>query len=723
MKKKGIIALASTLTLAGVAAVSSIGIAVGNNKRNTADNTGNQSINQTIYTVTFDTNGGIMADTEQHVTGGNTLTAPTATRSGYDFLGWYTDEACTQKFDFNATPISSNITLYAKWGNKYTVNFNTLGGSEIAPVRIVEGGQVAIPTAPTKTGFTFAGWYKDEDCTQVYDFETPVTAEFTLYAKWNVLTYNVTFDTCGYGELPSQQIYYGGKINEPSMWRSGYEIEGWYLDSEYHEKFDFDTRIESNLKLYVKWVIDITYDCEFELRHGSNSDDYFVLKRYSGGATEIEIPNTPAVHVGSSPITAIGNNAFENCQTLTKVTLTENINSIGNNAFDNCENLEMIDKLDTVNYIGSEAFKNCTSLTKIVIPSSVGFIGAGAFDGCTNLKIYCEASTRPNSWDDNWLDGFDEDNVVWVSGIVEGDYAFKSINGGSEYAVKAYLGEAGDLVIPESCKGKPVTAIAENAFYERYGIYSVVMPDTINHVGDGAFRECRELRSVKLSKNVTNIGEYVFAYTTSLSSFIIPDTVTSISSYAFDTSGLMFVYIPNSVVAIGDCAFDCSYYLWDVYCESKFKPDTWEGLFRYGEGEEPYEWNSESINWSWGCEIHDGFVYKPIDNENAWEICFYVGNSSVVVIPEFYKGKPVSIGQNAFQCTDAVVKKIVIPENVEIVGDDAFARDVYFNNYIIYCATETKPSNWSDTWGGNYNTILWGNQWHYDENGNPVPNE
>ena len=75
----------------------------------------------------------------------------------------------------------------------YTVNFNTNGGSEVDTQTLVHGEKVVKPADPKLNGFTFGGWYTDEDCTDEnkYDFETPVTANFTLYAKWEGTFYGI----------------------------------------------------------------------------------------------------------------------------------------------------------------------------------------------------------------------------------------------------------------------------------------------------------------------------------------------------------------------------------------------------------------------------------------------------------------------------------------------------------------------------------------------------
>lgn len=157
------------------------------------------------YTVTFDANGYGTATDAQCVAKNGMATTPTApTATGYTFGGWYTDQTCTNTYDFNAN-ITSDITLYAKWtANNYTVSFDLQGhGETITDQTINYGGKATQPTTPTATGYTFAGWYKDADCTNAWNFETDVVTEnITLYAKWEeevtltaIITYTLNVGT------------------------------------------------------------------------------------------------------------------------------------------------------------------------------------------------------------------------------------------------------------------------------------------------------------------------------------------------------------------------------------------------------------------------------------------------------------------------------------------------------------------------------------------------
>ena len=147
--------------------------------------------NPTYYTVSFDSDGGSFV-AAQTVESGKTAVEPRSpTKSGYTFDDWYKDSSV---FDF-LTPITSNLTLKAKWTkiqNKenptyYTVSFDSDGGSFVA-AQTVESGKTAVePRSPTKSGYTFDDWYKDSS---VFDFLTPITSNLTLKAKWTKIQNN-----------------------------------------------------------------------------------------------------------------------------------------------------------------------------------------------------------------------------------------------------------------------------------------------------------------------------------------------------------------------------------------------------------------------------------------------------------------------------------------------------------------------------------------------------
>ena len=215
-----------------------------------------------VYTVTFDSYGGTPVPPAQEVEYGLTATKPAdPTLKGYTFAFWYLgeDEQNATAYDFN-TPVTENITLTAKWNiNKYTVTFDSYGGTPVPPAQEVEYGLTATkPADPTLKGYTFAFWYlgEDEQNATAYDFNTPVTENITLTAKWNINKYTVTFDSYGGTPVPpAQEVEYGLTATAPAApEKTGYTFDGWYLD-EAEAPFSFDTTITSDITLKAKWHV------------------------------------------------------------------------------------------------------------------------------------------------------------------------------------------------------------------------------------------------------------------------------------------------------------------------------------------------------------------------------------------------------------------------------------------------------------------------------------
>ena len=234
------------------------------------------------YTVTFNAYGGFPTPDEQHVKSGEKAVLPVEpTLKGYIFAFWYLgeDEQNATAYDFN-TPVTENITLTAKWNiNKYTVAFNTDGGTPVPPAQEVEYGLTATePADPTLKGYTFAFWYlgEDEQNATAYDFDTPVTENITLTAKWNINKYTVAFNTDGGTPVPpAQEVEYGLTATEPdpAPTKTGYTFTGWYLGDE---KYDFSAAVEQNITLTAKWHI-TPHNIYAYLRTGDSIGDVLEL--------------------------------------------------------------------------------------------------------------------------------------------------------------------------------------------------------------------------------------------------------------------------------------------------------------------------------------------------------------------------------------------------------------------------------------------------------------
>ena len=212
------------------------------------------------HTVDFNANDGSPAPNQQTIAyGAKVVQPPAMTKTGYGFGGWYKEEGCINQWNFTSDTVNDDITLYAKWDmNYYTVSFNTNGGSPVPDSQsITHHGMVVQPPVMVKTGYGFGGWYKEATCTNEWDFATDtVTGNITLYAKWNINYYTVSFNANGGSPVPySQNIAHGEKVvTPPAMTKTGYSFGGWYEEADCINQWNFASNIVSdNMTLYAKW--------------------------------------------------------------------------------------------------------------------------------------------------------------------------------------------------------------------------------------------------------------------------------------------------------------------------------------------------------------------------------------------------------------------------------------------------------------------------------------
>lgn len=176
-------------------------------------------------------------------------------KENHTFAGWYNGD---KPFDFDAdtTNAPNVLELVAKWDiNKYTVKFVSEHGS-FADQTIEHGKTIKTDelTIPPVEGFTFDGWYADENRTIEFDFTQPITSNTTVYAKWTAKDYEVSFIT-ELGDAPtSQNVKYNGTASDPGkLTAEGYTFIGWYTDHTCTTEFNFSTPITGDTKVYAKW--------------------------------------------------------------------------------------------------------------------------------------------------------------------------------------------------------------------------------------------------------------------------------------------------------------------------------------------------------------------------------------------------------------------------------------------------------------------------------------
>ena len=286
------------------------------------------------FTVEFDVDGG-SAVTAQTVEYDKTVAKPVdPKKNGFDFEGWYIDNKFITEFSFD-TKITASLKIFAKWTEKtqlnpepedpeqqqeqqpeeqqqqqdeeeqqhqdpppvitYNVKFETNGGTEITQKTVNDGEVVARPADPEKEGYNFGGWYADEGLKTTYNFDTPVKATVTIYAKWTIKTFTVNFVVQdAQTEVPPQQINYNGTVTQPAdPEKEGYNFGGWYADEGLNTTYNFDTSVTAPVTIYAKWAIK-TFTVNFVVQDDPDSPTQITIPsqqiNYNGTVTQPTAP-------------------------------------------------------------------------------------------------------------------------------------------------------------------------------------------------------------------------------------------------------------------------------------------------------------------------------------------------------------------------------------------------------------------------------------------------
>ena len=435
------------------------------------------------------------------------------------------------------------------------------------------------------------------------------------------------------------------------------------------------------------------------------------ITKYIGTAESVSVPPT----IGGKPVKAIGDEAFRNNYQLKSICFSEGMAEIGSRAFSGCSGLTSISIPNSVSSIGESAFFGCTSLTNIIIPdgvkeilrdtfyrsglqtvtipNSVVSVGLRAF--AANITEVHYFGTR-DQWDDIYIeygipsyDAFDDP----MTGTI--------INGGSnwqiEFALKhfevyvpetdftfengvitSYTGNEAVVTIPHSINQQIVTKIGDNVFAGNTTITEVIIPSTVEVIGNKTFSGCTNLTSV--SSNVTEIGDYAFENCEKLKDIELPKTLSYLGTGAFagcaqlrkilladriteiknDTfsgcSSLTELNISDSVTSIGRNAFSgCKV---NIYFDGTM--EEWDVLTE----------NANIVAGEVNVIPYDKSLFVVWDTGLLKN---YSGTSETVVIPPVINGTLVTgISQGIFDGRYSI-KEVFIPNTVTNIYDGTFS--------------------------------------------------
>lgn len=273
------------------------------------------------------------------------------------------------------------------------------------------------------------------------------------------------------------------------------------------------------------------------------------------------------------PVTGIAENAFENCDFITSVTLPESIKSIGNWAFYNCKNLKSRNLSDSLTDMGHSAFMGCASLESIVIPESLTTVKFNTFYGCGSLVNVTLGNNIEIIEGGAFRSCASLVNITIPESVTKIDY--------SEFeSCRSLI----TITIPDS-----VVSIGEDTFRDCKSLKSAVLGESITSISKGAFWGCKVLESVTMSDNVNTIGKSAFFECFALKDISLSKNLTTICSGAFHNCGsLIKIVIPLSVTTIENYAFANNMEI-TFYCEAPVQPEGWSA-----------SWNGSNRPVVWG---------------------------------------------------------------------------------------------------------------------------
>jgi len=413
-----------------------------------------------------------------------------------------------------------------------------------------------------------------------------------------------------------------------------------------------------------------------------------------------------------SSVTAIGDSAFSECETLSNISIPENVTHIGVNAFSGCNSLtsitvpgsvsriedlafsycsalESVTLSNGVTHIGESEFTFCSRLKRISIPRTVTEIGNAAFSACIRLEEIIFDGTK-EEWDKIKKDKAEIPSSAAVKftkkseADLERIFEFTLLDDNTySVGVRSIDVCPENVVFPSEYNGKKVTEIAELALKgfnnENDIVKSIIIPSSVTHVDDGAFDWCSSLTSITIPNSVTQIGTGAFSGCSSLTSITIPSSVTHIGTAAFEyCSSLTSITIPSSITHIGTAAFSGCSSLTSITIPDSVKVLEKNPFIKVplskisiSQGNKYYKKQGNCIIETSTGKLVAGDETSIIPSgvthigDNAFWEC---SSLTSITIPS----SVTHIGDYAFRCCSSLTS-ITIPDSVTKIGDSAFS--------------------------------------------------
>ncbi len=176
--------------------------------------------------------------------------------TGFTFVEWYSDPKFGSRCVF-PLPITDDTWLYAKWKvNEYKVTFQTYGGNPVAAQTIEYLRKATNPGIPTKTGYDFKGWFADAGFETPFDFDTEISENTVVYAKWKRHEYTVKIYDKDDNEIETQSVSFDDLAVKPAKPApiDGYLFDDYFKEPARKNIYSFSSPVQSDLEIYEGWT-------------------------------------------------------------------------------------------------------------------------------------------------------------------------------------------------------------------------------------------------------------------------------------------------------------------------------------------------------------------------------------------------------------------------------------------------------------------------------------
>jgi uncharacterized repeat protein (TIGR02543 family) len=218
------------------------------------------------FTITFDSHGGSEVAEIKADEGASVPQSAVADPkwAGHTFLGWFSAAAGGTAYTWPHTLVA-NVTMHAQWQDdgktKYTITFDSHGGSDVAAITRDAGSSVAQPKPdPTKDGYDFTGWFPAASGGTAYDWPHTLVGDVTMHAQWHEdskAQYTITFDSNGGSDVAAITKDVGTKVDKPdNPTKDGYDFTGWFNAASGGAQYTvWPHELKASVTMHAQWSV------------------------------------------------------------------------------------------------------------------------------------------------------------------------------------------------------------------------------------------------------------------------------------------------------------------------------------------------------------------------------------------------------------------------------------------------------------------------------------